>query len=1278
MKGSKIWIRGLALILVLTMLIPNIKFSYEFQTETVATAAGIDDYALFHGSTDVSNGLLTFSESEISSKDLRIALKNGSDPGSSAKINILKWEIKNEQVVMKDPTATPDPDNRSIAIIPTGPGKTTVVLSFEVDGNKYPELVVDVKVMLNIDATIKPNYPVPDTRLLVMNTKDSKDKTYPFQYLLRSMNSKVGDLTHQDIHWTSSNPYVATITNGLVTSVGAGLTTITGTSTSDASITDKIDVLVLPIALDNGNDIDNLVMAAGKEIQTNAELAAFITWKFYDQMDLTKETDKFVLDVSTEDETAVLNNKTKAGKYIMKLYTGSSIDGNAISEGLIGTSLYPRTYKINVPIEFNNEVGTGDVKETTLVMSVGDIYDIEENSNIRSQEHFLARNDTDVPKNVIDSNTVTYKDGKITAVGVGKTTVELHMINNNTIYDQYYWRAGYTPLVHKVNIEIVDGIKLNMSQADLYVSGELQLTYTVASGSGPVTWVSNDPEVATVKSGLVTGVKAGKATITASYKDKYGVVKSATCLITVSDAISGIKITPDNLEISVAKSELVTAVVSPDNVTNTDLKWSSSDESIATVEQVDKSLKATITGVAAGTTVITAINKANVVVGYCKVTVTADITGIKLSENEKTVNLGDKTFRLVAELTPSGASNNEIVWESTDTKVASVVNGVVTLAAAGKTTIIASSKSNPNIKDFCNVVVNVSVTGLTLEATSKVMYVGEKAKVGYTVVPTNAANKNVVWTSTNPTVATVDANGNVTPIAVGQTVLIAKTVEGGYMQTCTIYVKQEAKTIQLSVKDITIDKGEDYKLEYTFDAEGVTEANLVWTSTNPTVATVNDKGVVSGLEKGSTIIMVKLPNGETAYCNVIVQEAVEGIELNSTKKTIYLGNTFTLKAALKPDGASNPSVTWSTSDKSIATVSAKGKVKGIKAGTAIISAVSDEGGYIASCVVTVEEYVTKVKLNKTSYKLAYKKTYTLKATVETKNTTNKKIQWTSSNPKVVSVSSSGKITGKKYGTATITAKALDGSGSKATCKVQVVRPVTKVKLNVSNITMLTGKTTKMKATITPSNATIKSVTWTSSDEKVAKVLSNGTVSALSAGTTIIRATAKDNSGKSSYCLVTVKDPVAASSISIMTQNPVLIAGESFTMERSVMPANNTDKVTWASDNTAVASIEKSTGRVKAKRAGIANVTAVTQSGKTSTTTVTVIGLNRTSLTLSQYENYSLYVEGMTTGITWDISNPAVAVITNGSISTRAPGTAVITATVKGRRLTCRLTVTEIR
>ena len=249
----------------------------------------------------------------------------------------------------------------------------------------------------------------------------------------------------------------------------------------------------------------------------------------------------------------------------------------------------------------------------------------------------------------------------------------------------------------------------------------------------------------------------------------------------------------------------------------------------------------------------------------------------------------------------------------------------------------------------------------------------------------------------------------------------------------------------------------------------------------------------------------------------------KSIKLNRSSVTMTAGTTYKLYATITPSNAKNKTVSWSSSKPSVAGMASGGVIKEKKAGTCTITAKTHNGKKV-TCKVTVKSAVVpkSIKLNKSSVTITAGNTAKLYATITPSNATNKSVTWSSSNSSVASVSG-GKITAKKAGSCNITAKT--SNGKKATCKVTVkAKPktvaVTGIKLNASSVTITAGKTYKLVATISPSNATNKKFTWYYSDSAVATVSGNGVVTAKKPGTCTI--TAKTPNGKKATCKVTVK------------------------------------------------------------------------------------------------------------------------------------------------------------
>ena len=257
---------------------------------------------------------------------------------------------------------------------------------------------------------------------------------------------------------------------------------------------------------------------------------------------------------------------------------------------------------------------------------------------------------------------------------------------------------------------------------------------------------------------------------------------------------------------------------------------------------------------------------------------------------------------------------------------------------------------------------------------------------------------------------------------------------------------------------------------------------------------------------------------------------VESITLSQSSATMTIGETLNLTATVTPDDATDKSITWSSSNTSVANVDANGKVTAKTQGTATITATANDGsGVSASCVVTVEKKIVSVAsitLSQSSETMTEGETMNLTATVNPDDATDKSITWSSSNTNVASVDANGKVTAMAEGTATITATANDGSGVKASCEVTVEKKVilvNQITLSQTTATLTEGETITLTATVTPDDATDKSITWSSSNTNVASVDADGKVTAKAEGTATITATANDGSGVSASCVVTVNE-----------------------------------------------------------------------------------------------------------------------------------------------------------
>ena len=320
-----------------------------------------------------------------------------------------------------------------------------------------------------------------------------------------------------------------------------------------------------------------------------------------------------------------------------------------------------------------------------------------------------------------------------------------------------------------------------------------------------------------------------------------------------------------------------------------------------------------------------------------------------------------------------------------------------------------------------------------------------------------------------------------------------------------------ASRVTLGQSSIDIQVGQTIRLTAVVEPDITTNKTIKWSSSDESVATVND-GTIVTLRIGQTIITATCGE-KSASCVVnVIPIGVEEITLNATTASLKVGETILLTATVKPDNATDKTVVWKSSDEGVASVK-DGVVTADKVGTTTITAKAGEKS--ATCLITVVATpVTSVTLDKPSASLKAGETVTLTATVKPDDATDKTVAWNSSDASVATVSN-GVVTAKKVGTATITAKAEDKS---ATCAITVVpTPVTSVTLDKPSVSLKVGETVTLTATVKPDDATDKTVTWSTSDVSVATV-DNGVVTAKKIGGATITAKAGD---KSASCTLIV-------------------------------------------------------------------------------------------------------------------------------------------------------------
>lgn len=575
-------------------------------------------------------------------------------------------------------------------------------------------------------------------------------------------------------------------------------------------------------------------------------------------------------------------------------------------------------------------------------------------------------------------------------------------------------------------------------------------------------------------------------------------------------------------------------------------------------------------------------------------------TSVSIDRTNFSLNKGE-SLKLNAKILPTTASNDAVKWSSSNSSVASVSSdGTVTAREKGTATITVTTSNNLTATVTVTVNVEAVVTEVKVSPASYSMYENETVSLSATVLPAEVADKSVTWSSSNTAVATVTSDGRVTSKTQGNCEIYA-TAKNGVRGVCKLQVNHKVipvESITLTMPEVRLYQGEKTKLGYTIYPTNADDKTVTWSTSNPSVVSVDQNGEINALVPGTAVITATA-QGKTATCKVTVVRRsipVESVTLDNTSLDLSVGDQAMLQATVNPENADEKNVVWTSSDVTVATVSAIGRVTAKNVGNAIITA--ECGGKTAECSVNVHAKqipVSGIILSRSSLSLLEGESGVLVATVLPSNATDKAVSWISSDSAVATVDENGKVTAVAKGNAVITATAGDFS---ATCDVKVMQKTEDIILPES--VTITGMPTRLRkgdkaylmAVVNPSNATDKSVQWFSADENVATVNSDGVVTAVGGGRTQI--TASTSNGIQASVEAYVK--VSVEGIVVSPQNFEAKLGTEFLIEWVISPADATNKevfVTSSNEDVVTVSLD---GVAKIHKEGTAVVRVTTQDG----------------------------------------------------------------------------------
>lgn len=327
---------------------------------------------------------------------------------------------------------------------------------------------------------------------------------------------------------------------------------------------------------------------------------------------------------------------------------------------------------------------------------------------------------------------------------------------------------------------------------------------------------------------------------------------------------------------------------------------------------------------------------------------------------------------------------------------------------------------------------DIPVEGISLSRSTLDLTVGNSFDLTASITPSNATNKAVTWSSSDSSIASVDSSGRVTAKANGiATINVKSAANASISDTCTVTVTTPTSGVTVTPESVSLNTGQTHQLTATVSPATASNKNVTWSTSSGNVATVNSSGLVTAVGNGTATITARTASGGyTDTCNVTVSTPVTGVSLSSSSLTIDKNGTHQLTATVSPETASNKTVSWSTSDPDVASVSQSGLVTAVGGGTADITVTTEDGSYTAQCKVTVNVPVTGVQFDEVSASMGMDSSTTLGYTVLPPDASNKSVTWQSSNTAVAMIDAdTGVITPVGPGGTEITVTTIDGNFS---------------------------------------------------------------------------------------------------------------------------------------------------------------------------------------------------------------------------------------------------------
>ncbi len=750
--------------------------------------------------------------------------------------------------------------------------------------------------------------------------------------------------------------------------------------------------------------------------------------------------------------------------------------------------------------------------ETAITLNVGDTAVI--GYSLEGDESEVTFKSSKTTVATVDEN------GEVTARKSGTAVITLRTQNNKTATVKVTVTDENPP--SKIVIEQDSPFYLPLGQTDT-----LSYLLTPDDAQTYVTWTSTKTAVATVDAnGDLTAKKAGTTVVRATTSN--GKTASLTVVVYDPDVPYAVSIDREDesvkkLYVAIGEGMQMSATVLPDTVLDDTVTWKTSNKRYATIDE-----NGYLEAIKAGTVTVTVTTKVGkktdkiTVVVYDPTKpqyVTLDQSGTIDLAIDDTLTLNATVFPDTADQTVTFISSNKKIASVDESgTVTGIKTGTVTLrarASNGKTASVKVRVYDPRVPQK----ITLNYTG-----TETMDLSDEELTVSADIYPESAEEyTDLIFYSSSTRVATVSSDGVITPRTAGKAV-ITVTTKNAYQKTkvtakFTLVVKDKYAPSKITFDEsvISLDLYDTAQLSYTLAPDDARATVTYSTASN--VVEVSEDGEITPLKAGRAIVTATTHNGKKATATIVVtdQYAPTKISFEKSAETVFVDQSpITLSPTLYPDTA-RAKLTWTSSNKKVATVDEDGIVTLLSEGTATIT-VKTHNSKSASVKLTVSDPTLPVKLTlinadtgaELPSKLSWDDTVDGSLNLGTMavakggdgyDADTGDIKWTSSAASVASIDQNGAVTYRKNGTVRFTAKTTRGSVS-ATVTVTFTKyiAVESISISATSLTMLVGGTLQLNTSSLPAGSlACATLSYSSSDESVIKVSSTGKLTAVGAG-----------------------------------------------------------------------------------------------------------------------------------------------------------------------------------